>query len=65
MANHSTSGLNPFEKGKSTSNTMIVDESGFTLLSDDAIMRILNIHAEAVIRCVELEDSQELQVFPT
>lgn len=56
---------NPFVKGKNSSNIVTVDESGFTLLSDDAIMRILNIHAEAVIRCVELEDAQELQVFPT
>lgn len=51
---------NPFVKGKRNSNIVIVDDSGFALLSDDAIMRILNIHAEAVIRCVELEDTQEL-----
>lgn len=56
------SGTNPFEKNTRgvSPNIVTVDESGFTLLSSDAIMRILNIHAEAVIRCVELEDSQEL-----
>jgi hypothetical protein len=62
IANQPNAGTNPFEKqarGES-SNIVTVDESGFTLLSQDAIMRILNIHAEAVIRCVELEDSQEL-----
>jgi hypothetical protein len=48
-----------------TPNTVTVDESGFTLLSQDAILRILNIHAEAVIRCVELVDSQELYVTST
>lgn len=55
-------GANPFEKSARghSSNIVTVDESGFTLLSSDAIMRILNIHAEAIIRCVELEDSQEL-----
>lgn len=62
IANQFSSGTNPFEKtGRGeTSNIVAVDESGFTLLSQYAIMRILNIHAEAVIRCVELEDSQEL-----
>jgi hypothetical protein len=62
IANQPTSGNNPFEKSTrgESSNTVTVDDSGFTLLSQDAIMRILNIHAEAVIRCVELEDSQEL-----
>ena len=57
--NHAIPKTNPFEKA-SKQNTITVDDSGFTLLSDDAIMRILNIHAEAVIRCVELEDTQEL-----
>ncbi|KAI8985304.1 exocyst complex component Sec10-like protein [Pilobolus umbonatus] len=42
------------------SNIVVVSENGFTLLSDDAVIRILYIHAEAIIRCVELEDAQEL-----
>lgn len=62
LSNSPISGTNPFEKNARgvSPNIVTVDESGFTLLSSDAIMRILNIHAEAVIRCVELEDSQEL-----
>ncbi|KAI8095157.1 exocyst complex component Sec10-like protein [Thamnidium elegans] len=62
LSNSPISGTNPFEKNTRgvSPNIVTVDESGFTLLSSDAIMRILNIHAEAVIRCVELEDSQEL-----
>ncbi|KAI9478733.1 MAG: exocyst complex component Sec10-like protein [Benjaminiella poitrasii] len=57
-----TSGTNPFEKASSekNSNIIILDDSDFVLLSQDAIIRVLNIHAEAVIRCVELQDSQEL-----
>ncbi|KAI7902754.1 exocyst complex component Sec10-like protein [Cokeromyces recurvatus] len=57
-----TTGSNPFEKASSekSPNIVIVNESDFVLLSQDAIMHILNIHAEAIIRCVELEDSQEL-----
>ncbi|KAG0169430.1 Exocyst complex component 5 [Apophysomyces sp. BC1034] len=54
---------NPFEKGESSrtvSNLVVVDDSGFSMLSNDAIMRILNIHAEAIVRCVELSDPQEL-----
>lgn len=64
ISNTPNPGTNPFEKTarEVSSNIVTVDESGFTLLSSDAIMRILNIHAEGVIRCVELEDSQELQV---
>ncbi|KAI8988471.1 exocyst complex component Sec10-domain-containing protein [Mycotypha africana] len=42
-------------------NITIVDANGFTLLSNDAVMRMLNIHAEAILRCVELEDSQQMQ----
>lgn len=66
ISNSPHTGNNPFEKRATrefSSNIVTVDESGFTLLSSDAIMRILNIHAESVMRCVELEDSQELQVF--
>ncbi|KAI7890173.1 exocyst complex component Sec10-domain-containing protein [Mucor mucedo] len=63
ISNTPNPGTNPFEKTATreiSSNIVTVDDSGFTLLSSDAIMRILNIHAEGVIRCVELEDSQEL-----
>ncbi|KAI8076652.1 exocyst complex component Sec10-like protein [Gilbertella persicaria] len=60
--NNPVSSPNPFEKTtrEEASNIVTVDDSGFTLLSKDAIMRILNIHAEAVIRCVELQDVQDL-----
>lgn len=67
IGNHSnTNSTNPFEKKQQQKsravniNIVTVDDSGFTLLSPDAIMRILHIHAEAVIRCVELEDQQAL-----
>lgn len=58
----SATSTNPFDKHSEyrLNNIITVDDSGFTLLSNDAIMRILNIHSEAVIRCVELEDPQEL-----
>ncbi|KAI9310283.1 exocyst complex component Sec10-like protein [Dichotomocladium elegans] len=53
---------NPFEPkgGASTPNLVVVDDDGFKLLSRDAVMRMLNIHAEAIVRCVELTDTQEL-----
>jgi hypothetical protein len=62
IAHSPVSNTNPFEKStrEESSNIVTVDESGFTLLSQDAILRMLNIHAEAVMRCVELEDAQEL-----
>ncbi|GAN09236.1 exocyst complex component Sec10 [Mucor ambiguus] len=71
QAYQSSASPNPFEKKQPQAphqqpsrgvdaNTVTVDDSGFTLLSPDAIMRILHIHAEAVIRCVELEDQQAL-----
>lgn len=70
LANQANTSTNPFEKKQPQAqqqssrgvdaNTVTVDDSGFTLLSPDAIMRILHIHAEAVIRCVELEDQQAL-----
>ncbi|KAL7308281.1 Exocyst complex component 5, variant 2 [Mucor circinelloides] len=70
LANQTNTSTNPFEKKQPQAqqqssrgvdaNTVTVDDSGFTLLSPDAIMRILHIHAEAVIRCVELEDQQVL-----
>lgn len=66
LAHQTSSITNPFEKKQQQpsrgvdANTVTVDDSGFTLLSPDAIMRILHIHAEAVIRCVELEDQQVL-----
>lgn len=72
LAHQTNASTNPFEKKQPQAqhqqqpsrgvdaNTVTVDDSGFTLLSPDAIMRILHIHAEAVIRCVELEDQQVL-----
>ncbi|KAF7721082.1 Exocyst complex component 5 [Apophysomyces ossiformis] len=54
---------NPFEKGHTSgpsSNLVKVDDSGFSMLSTDSITRMLNIHAEAIVRCVELSDPQEL-----
>lgn len=66
----SPSSTNPFETAspdiqRNTNNTtsanlVTVDDDGFKLLSRDAIMRMLSIHAEAIVRCVELTDSQEL-----
>lgn len=46
-------------RDKESSNVVVVDENGFCLLAPDAVLSILNIHAEAIMRCVELEDAQE------
>ncbi|CAO3671954.1 unnamed protein product [Rhizopus stolonifer] len=46
-------------RDKESSNVVVVDENGFCLLDPDAVLSILNIHAEAIMRCVELEDAQE------
>lgn len=59
----SPAGANPFERGfpgNNTTSLVTVDDDGFKLLSLDSIMRMLNIHAEAIIRCVELSDPQNL-----
>ncbi|KAG0771117.1 hypothetical protein G6F62_013539 [Rhizopus arrhizus] len=53
------SSADQFGRDRKNSNVVFVDENGFCLLASDAILRILNIHAEAIIRCVELEDAQE------
>ncbi|KAI8368784.1 exocyst complex component Sec10-like protein [Blakeslea trispora] len=59
-ANTTTETPTTVEKKEDQVNIITVDDSGFTLLSEEAMIRILNIHAEAVIRCVELEDIQDL-----
>ncbi|KAI8388105.1 exocyst complex component Sec10-like protein [Radiomyces spectabilis] len=41
-------------------NLVRVDEGGFCLLSKDALMRLFTIHVEAILRCVELTETQEL-----
>ncbi|KAJ8658818.1 hypothetical protein O0I10_005545 [Lichtheimia ornata] len=65
----SPNSTNPFETAgpdfqrntnTTSANLVTVDDDGFKLLSRDAIMRMLSIHAEAIVRCVELTDSQEL-----
>ena len=43
-----------------TGNLITVDDDGFKLLSQNAIMRMLNIHAESIVRCMELSDTQDL-----
>ncbi|KAG2221177.1 hypothetical protein INT45_007754 [Circinella minor] len=43
-----------------TGNLVTVDDDGFKLLSQNAIMRMLNIHAESIVRCMELSDTQNL-----
>ncbi|KAI7864046.1 exocyst complex component Sec10-like protein [Spinellus fusiger] len=48
------------EMKKAITNLVKVDDNGFCLLSNDAIIRIANIHAEAIIRCVELTGSQDV-----
>ncbi|EIE80071.1 hypothetical protein RO3G_04776 [Rhizopus delemar RA 99-880] len=53
------SSADQFGRDRKNANVVFVDENGFCLLTSDAILRILNIHAEAIIRCVELEDAQE------
>lgn len=53
---------NPFEKSFDPAQQEInlVEQGGIKLLSRQAIIRMLNIHAEAIARCVELSDPQEL-----
>ncbi|KAI9251571.1 exocyst complex component Sec10-like protein, partial [Sporodiniella umbellata] len=46
-------------RDKENSHLVIVDESGFCLLTTEAILNILGIHTEAIVRSVELEDSPE------
>ncbi|ORX45540.1 exocyst complex component Sec10 [Hesseltinella vesiculosa] len=45
-----------------SSNLEQIEGTGFSLLSQDAILRILRIHSEAILRCVELTPKQELPV---
>ncbi|KAL1927727.1 hypothetical protein VTP01DRAFT_3548 [Rhizomucor pusillus] len=56
---------NPFEKSFDPAQQEInlVEQGGIKLLSRQAIIRMLNIHAEAIARCVELSDPQELPSF--
>ncbi|KAI8089981.1 exocyst complex component Sec10-like protein [Halteromyces radiatus] len=44
------------------SNLIKVDDSGFYLISPEAILRIIQIHSEAILRCVELMNAQELSM---
>ncbi|KAL4211157.1 exocyst complex component Sec10 [Rhizopus microsporus] len=55
----SQAGIDHFGRIKESSTNLFVDENGFCLLSSGAILKMLNMHAEAIIRCVELEDVQE------
>lgn len=64
-AEPSSPSTNPFEQGhlagsQQPQNLLTVEEGNFKLLSQSAIMRMLNIHAEAIARCVELSESQDL-----
>ncbi|KAI8063627.1 exocyst complex component Sec10-like protein [Gongronella butleri] len=45
---------------KQSVNLDNVEDTGFCLLSPDAILRILRIHSEAILRCVELTPQQDL-----
>lgn len=58
----SSPNTNPFEKSfdPASQEDNLVEEGGIKLLSRKAIMRMLSIHAEAIARCVELSDPQEL-----
>jgi hypothetical protein len=55
----SQAGIDHLGRTKESSTNLFVDENGFCLLSSGAILKMLNMHAEAIIRCVELEDVQE------
>ncbi|KAI9013349.1 exocyst complex component Sec10-like protein [Phycomyces nitens] len=62
----SSSPTNPFERSpekKTISNLVKVDDNGFCLLSSNTILRVLGIHAEAIVRCVELSDVQDLPSY--
>ncbi|OAD70776.1 hypothetical protein PHYBLDRAFT_126230, partial [Phycomyces blakesleeanus NRRL 1555(-)] len=62
--NGSASPTNPFERSseprRAISNLVKVDDNGFCLISNETILRALSIHAEAIVRCVELSDTQDL-----
>ncbi|CAO3578914.1 unnamed protein product [Absidia cylindrospora] len=64
----SATGTNPFDITRTDSpqsiqsNLVKVDDSGFYLISADAILRIIKIHSEAILRCVELTSPQEISL---
>ncbi|KAI8149998.1 exocyst complex component Sec10-like protein [Fennellomyces sp. T-0311] len=58
--NGSRSGNGGVVGASDSGNLVTVDDDGFKLLSRDAIMRMLNIHTEAIVRCMELSDAQDL-----